>query len=215
VVLLAVGAFALVSHKDAKLRGLGGAGGGGNSPHIIRNDADYWHENERAMELAQQPLLHFGDGETLEPNERADLADAAKIYDSLFDYKPIQPHPRFVGGQISEALGDHDGAIKKLTTFITSVSTAPPSDVLKINVADSHWVISDALSEEGKWQDALDQVNISLQAYPGICQYLATRAYIEWNMGRHDLAKQDLTDSLKADPTNARALKLKKEWKLK
>lgn len=189
--------------------------GSPTGPAIIVNDREYVQADQQASELAQEPLRHFGDGEPLAPNEAADLKTARALYDSMFDYRPTEPFPRFVGGEIREALGDHEGAIKALTTYITSATTQTPTETLKVNIADAHFILADALGEEGKWKDALDQINLSLQAFPGVSQYLVTRANIEWNSGRQDLAKLDIGDALRSEPTNARGLKLKKAWNLK
>lgn len=176
---------------------------------VVHDNDEYKKASKDAMELSRDPLAQLDRNEKLTPEDMDNLRHALRLYEGMYGFIPTNHLPHFAMGQIMEALGEHEKAIKYLQDYL-DWSVNGDSEEAKVTRADSHLIISQACIMTHDYKRAVDEANEALKSYPGNVSYTIARARAEIQLGDKKKAADDLSAALAKEPTNSLAMSLYK-----
>lgn len=191
---------------------LGGCGRGPedpNAPPVIDNETQYQTALTKARDLSHEHLVAYAKGETLEPEDEAELREARRQFDGLVSYMPTSFAPHIGSGKISLVLGDLDRAKKSLTQALELMPESESPEI-RVVLAGARDDLANAFFLSGDMAKAEEYARQALEVDPENPNFLSTNAAILIQRGDLAKARRLLDQATESDPDNLRVRRLKK-----
>jgi tetratricopeptide (TPR) repeat protein len=187
----------------------GGPGSTDIEPRVVRTPDDLNHAVEDAEKLSKDPLQRFVEDKPLSAKDKNDLLHAAAILQGIVAYEPTAVNPLLGLGLTYRALEQDENAEMY---FQRVVDLAGPSstDEAKLAVAESRYNLALILIQRREYDKARELAAEAVAAAPNSANYHAALAEAFLQLDRKSDAVIEIRVALNLDPTNKRALRLKK-----
>jgi tetratricopeptide (TPR) repeat protein len=173
--------------------------GGGNL--VITSGTEYRETLDKAERLSLKHLQDLDAGKPLEPKDKRDLAEAAKLFDALSVAQATNIAPFMGAGKIYQALGQDEVAIQRFVQGLSTVPEHPVPEVLDTAI-ESHYLLSVSYFNLKQYDSALQEVDNAIKMFGRPSPiYLTQRARIYIEKRQYEVANDDLVAALKTDPT--------------
>lgn len=175
----------------------------------IGSDQEYMATLRQTQDLTLGRLSAFESGATLSAQDRAELEEGLKLFRKLIDYAPTLLGPQVGAGRICRAIGDNDRARRyfEQALLLQQEDRSAEAEELRASVFAN---LGELDLIENKFEQGEKLMMEARKRFPKDAQVVVVLASIHVQMKKLDLAKRELQEARKLDPTNSRAISLEK-----
>jgi len=177
-------------------------------PLIVDNET-YSEAIRQSVALTQSHFEAYDRGDTLTDADKADVRKGATLLDTANQRQPARAGLYLDAGRCYLILGDLDLAENRLLQCLSNAEQKN-SDLQPEGVADAYFLLSQTRALQQDWKESLKLVTEADRKRPHVATYLTAKASAEIQLKMMPLAKKDLAEALRIDPTYKRAIALKR-----
>lgn len=183
---------------------------------VIRTSDEANQYLSKAEKLSVAPLEKLAQGLPITDPERNDLREAANYLHGVIGFERTNFPPYLAEARIRLALGDYEDAFSLVQQCIQLAPppSPPPSVTVVQIIAEAHYVSSQCLFFNGRFEEAREAAKLAVALAPNSPDYLIAGASAELELKHEGRAKGLVQEALALDPKHKRALGLAKLLKL-
>jgi tetratricopeptide (TPR) repeat protein len=175
------------------------------------NNVDHYNQVVRQTdEMVRQRFATADAGGELTDEDRAQLREAAKLFDAMNYFMPRKIGPYLGAGKSYALVGDDVTAESRLQQLLNNVPLYENNAEGIRAAMEAKFVLSQIRFRQGKFQEAFALADEAVKAHPDIPNYLIARANAEVELRRIDDAKNDVGQALLIDPQHTQGRRLAK-----
>ncbi len=181
-----------------------------SSDSPIYSTAEYQERLAEAEKLSLDNLERFDRGEPLDAKAKAELAQAAKIFDRLSEVQAKNIAPFVGAGKIYQTLDQDELAVQRFTQGLATVPKDPIDAILDTAI-ETHHLLSISYFKLHKYDAALQESSVAIKMFKQNSPiYLTQRARVYLEQRNYVRAMRDLVVALDTDADYAPARSLVK-----